>query len=605
MSWFVLIAALATVIGLAAPSPAHAAGAQKVVIAWNPSHQNDNGDAAWHEYAVCGDIVKRAMALLPDYTNVLCWETGMGLTSHNTAAMAAEVATANAAGAQVFISIHVNGGTPSGIGGDVWHTDALSLRYCDAMVASMHGYTGLRARYTLLRDDLYVLNPAYNKAPVRVLFEMGDNISDRALLDSATGRQMLAAGLAKAVRDNTPPTWRYEQPDPHAVYTGTWTASSASYASGGSLRYANAAGSAVTVPFWGTRLVWIAAKGPGAGLARVTLDGGAPVTVDLFSSTALWKRNVWDSGTLTQGPHKVKIEYTGLKTSGATGASVNVDAFDIRGFIGTRPIPSASFATRYEQTSSNITRSGTWTSVSTTSASAGSYAYADSAASAVIWFIGNRLDWIATKGASLGKAKVVLDGAAPVGVDLYASTASYKQKVWSTGTLPWGTHWVKISWTGVSSGGGTRIDLDAVDVWGGLIVPPATVTYQENAAGLVYAGSWTKLENPNASGGLWTWADSAGLSVTVRFTGASLTWLGKKAPTAGIARVTLDDMAPVTVNLYNATAVWMQSLWSTGDLRWGAHTLKIEWTGTPGAAGGGTVVNVDGFVVRGDLTSGP
>src|SRR5450756_1655947 len=65
-------ACVAALFALGMGSPALAA--PETVIAWIPSHQDDNGTNGWHEYQVCGDIVQRTMALLPDFTNVLCWE---------------------------------------------------------------------------------------------------------------------------------------------------------------------------------------------------------------------------------------------------------------------------------------------------------------------------------------------------------------------------------------------------------------------------------------------------------------------------------------------------------------------------------------------------
>jgi hypothetical protein len=78
-------------------------GRKGTVIAWQPSHQDDTGTNGWHEYQVCGDITQRTMALLPGFTNVLCWQTSMGLTTDNLAALQSEIDQENAAHAQVTI----------------------------------------------------------------------------------------------------------------------------------------------------------------------------------------------------------------------------------------------------------------------------------------------------------------------------------------------------------------------------------------------------------------------------------------------------------------------------------------------------------------------
>jgi N-acetylmuramoyl-L-alanine amidase len=181
--------------------------AASTVIAWNPSHQDDTGGNGWHEYAVCGDIAKRTMALLPQFTNVLCWETGMGLTSKNDASLKSECHKANAAHAQVFIAVHVNGGSESGLMGDYYTGDSASARYGEAVLKSVAATMGMTFFYVKPRSDLFVLKPVNNKAPIRVLLELGDNVADRAVLTSTEGRRRLAAALAKAVQENTPSTF--------------------------------------------------------------------------------------------------------------------------------------------------------------------------------------------------------------------------------------------------------------------------------------------------------------------------------------------------------------------------------------------------------------
>jgi N-acetylmuramoyl-L-alanine amidase len=177
--------------------------AQKgVTIAWNPSHQDDTGSDGWHEYAVCGDIAQQAMALLPDSNNVLCWETGMGLTTNGGAALRSECATANAAHAQIFIAVHVNGGGQSGVTGTYYAGDETSRQYAEALLQSISAAVGMTFHHVRPRSDIFVLNPLENHAPIRVLLELGDNEADRALLTSKDGVRRMAAALAKAVEEN-------------------------------------------------------------------------------------------------------------------------------------------------------------------------------------------------------------------------------------------------------------------------------------------------------------------------------------------------------------------------------------------------------------------
>ena len=101
---------------------------------------------------------------------------------------------------------------------------------------------------------------------------------------------------------------RYQQNAAQLTYIGTWSVGSATAASGGSYRYANASGMAVTATFNGTSLAWISKMGPTYGIAKVQVDGGATVPVDLYSPTVLYQQKVWETGTLTAGYHTVRIE---------------------------------------------------------------------------------------------------------------------------------------------------------------------------------------------------------------------------------------------------------------------------------------------------------
>jgi hypothetical protein len=263
----------------------------------------------------------------------------------------------------------------------------------------------------------------------------------------------------------TPTATRFEQKDTHLAYAGGWTASSSTSASGGSFRFADATGSSVTVSFTGSYLAWIAKKSPAYGKAKVTLDGGTPVTVDLYSANTLWQQRAWETGALTTGAHTVKIEWTGTKNAAATDTNISVDAFDIIGTLSQAP---AVQAIRYEQNDTHFAYLGTWTTSSSSSASGGSFRYSNTNGSSVtVSFTGSYLAWIGKKSPVYGKARLTLDGGTPVIVDLYSASTQWKQKVWEKTLVP-GTHTVKIEWTGTKSSGASsaNISVDAFDLVG-------------------------------------------------------------------------------------------------------------------------------------------
>ena len=75
------------------------------------------------------------------------------------------------------------------------------------------------------------------------------------------------------------------------------------------------------------------------------------------------------------------------------------------------------------------------------------------------------------KGRTGGIVGVYLDGVKKATINLASSTAVYNVRVWSTGTLSYGFHKVKLvrSW---SSPVGTYITLDAAVIWGTIKAAP-------------------------------------------------------------------------------------------------------------------------------------
>jgi hypothetical protein len=275
-----------------------------------------------------------------------------------------------------------------------------------------------------------------------------------------------------AVESAPPPSAaiRYEQTDPKLYYAGTWTSSSGTSYSGGNYKYANASGASVTVAFDGTSVGYVAKTASTLGRAKVTLDGGTPISVNLYSSTTKYNQKVWSVSGLAPGTHTLVIAWTGTR-GGGTGTTINLDALDITGTLLTAPRPLV--LTRYEQTDSKLRYVGTWTSSSGTSYSGRSYRYTNAVgASVTAVFSGTAVSFIAKKGSTLGVARIILDGGTPIDVNLYSATTRYKQKVWSISGLTAGNHTLVIEWTGTRGGGtGATINLDALDVLGTLITP--------------------------------------------------------------------------------------------------------------------------------------
>jgi hypothetical protein len=69
-------------------------------------------------------------------------------------------------------------------------------------------------------------------------------------------------------------------------------------------------------------VMWVAPKGTNRGAADVTLDGGAPTTVDTHATSAQPRRSVYAAGT-GNANHTLVVKCNGT----AGHARIDIDAF--------------------------------------------------------------------------------------------------------------------------------------------------------------------------------------------------------------------------------------------------------------------------------------
>lgn len=254
---------------------------------------------------------------------------------------------------------------------------------------------------------------------------------------------------------------------------------------------------------------------------------------------------------------------------------------------------------RYEQNSPGLKYSGSWTYSSSALASKGSFVYTGSAgASVTIRFVGTYLGWLAKTADVYGKAKVTVDDASAVTVDLYSKDRVWRHIVWETKTLPFGPHTVKIACAGKkrAAATGTYINVDAIEVVGAVIAG-----YQQGDPHFAYSGKWKTVKDKSASGGSFALVKSSGSFMTVAFTGVQIDWFAKVGPPYGKASVAVDGADPIIVDLYSAEVQWAQRVWSSGRLPLATHEVKIRWTGMKDPEATGTYINVDAFEIAGIL----
>lgn len=179
----------------------------RAVVAFQPSHQDDTGEG-WHEYAICGHIVDEAIAALRRVRGVKAWDIEHGLTGSNnyrpqptnTQAFDVEIARANRHGARYFVSVHNDGGAPTGILAEHMPNDERGESLARFLLRALCGRTGLANR-GVRKVELYSLESSRNNAAYRCLLEIGDNVADRAYLLRRENRRLIGQALAAALDD--------------------------------------------------------------------------------------------------------------------------------------------------------------------------------------------------------------------------------------------------------------------------------------------------------------------------------------------------------------------------------------------------------------------
>ncbi|HUH33351.1 MAG TPA: N-acetylmuramoyl-L-alanine amidase [Daejeonella sp.] len=212
---------------------AHRAVKENPVIIWQPSHQTNTGKD-FSEAAVCNAIVEAAMKAKPNLKEYKVWSFGKKGVHHNdvgsntviehTSAIidgkksgyAFELQASNKKNPQVFISVHNNGGTNRhAIWGYIHEGDQYeneNRELAARLVKAISDVTDLENRGVLLdssagRNDyrcsstnkqaFYSLDEHVNKAPYRVLLEIGDNAISKTFLEDPLNQKKMGEAIKR------------------------------------------------------------------------------------------------------------------------------------------------------------------------------------------------------------------------------------------------------------------------------------------------------------------------------------------------------------------------------------------------------------------------
>jgi len=124
---------------------------------------------------------------------------------------------------------------------------------------------------------------------------------------------------------------RREETDPAITYSAGWLGNNRDHPySQGTAAVSTLPGDQATFNFTGTSVKWIGYRGPGAGIARVILDGTVVAdSLDLYIPAEGPQETVFALSGLAATSHTLTIQVTGSKNLVSTGIAVVVDAFDV------------------------------------------------------------------------------------------------------------------------------------------------------------------------------------------------------------------------------------------------------------------------------------
>ncbi|MGH8222750.1 MAG: Ig-like domain-containing protein [Woeseiaceae bacterium] len=412
----------------------------------------------------------------------------------------------------------------------------------------------------------------------------------------AAGNEASSSPVAVTVSNAAAPppqeTRRFEESDPSVNLSVGWLQSNPddwSAWSGGSAVYSRIPSSRAAFSFTGTSVTWIGYRSVDSGIARVFVDGAFVADIDLFARRNESSVRVYTVKDLHNSAHTLTIEVTGLGHPDSQGNLVVVDGFDV-------PAPVVS---HMQETDPNVSFTSGWGQADPAKPwSAGAAAISMTpGAQATLAFNGTAIGWIGARDAEGGIAHVYIDGALAGEVDTYFHTLKLQDTLFEAKGLADGNHTLTIEVTGRANAAssGTRVLVDAFDV-----TTPGT-RFQEEDPAIVYSGHWIYGNlNRSWSEGAISQSNAPGAQATFTFTGSSVTWIGCRKQTTGIARVYVDGVFVREIDTYEAPPIegYQTPVFTASGLASGTHTLTIEATGRSNPAASSNYIVIDAIDVR-------
>ena len=122
--------------------------------------------------------------------------------------------------------------------------------------------------------------------------------------------------------------------------------------------------------------------------------------------------------------------------------------------------------------------------------------------------------------------------------------------------------------------------------------------------GIKYTGDdWVFGTLEETFAGTFSYNDTAGAAAEYTFTGVGVSYIASKENNRGIVEVFLDGASMGKFDLYAPGARRQQLIFSSGELPYGVHTIKVAATGEKNALSSGAYIDLDAFDVATTFTN--
>jgi hypothetical protein len=402
-----------------------------------------------------------------------------------------------------------------------------------------------------------------------------------------------------------------------SAYTGTWKIITDPLASGTTLHQTTSRGARLVTTFQGNEIT-IFRRTSSLGKTMIAYVDGTPYQINNYSKV-----------TTQRVPHTILLPNPGPHSFElvADAGQLNLDAIEVKNAVET-------YEGAYQHNSMYMVLNNTWTPVTSTAHSGGSYATTTTKyASSFFLFYGSQVTVYSTSGRSFGLISVYLDGKYLGDINQYlydkvlhpANEAYY---VYDIPGLNEDKHVLELRFMGKKdkkATGTPTINFDVItvdgypaplpgevvkpeepgDVGGGEV--PTTGCYEDNLNNWTYVGpdgTWATYGSGAASGGTYhqggTGASSGdNVYAEFAFKASGFTLVYVKQRGGGFAEIFVDGVLRGSIDMYDADSVW----WTNGiavqytitGLNPAAnHILRVKWTNTaPPKPYGDTRIYID------------